>query len=139
MTGILLAVCALAGMVALVVFYFKPYDYGGGTRQPARRAGKTLGDEDETVGKLVRICAGRDACKHAVKMENRVFASRDAPYLPLADCAQRDCPCYYLFTEDRRSGADRRAGLDRLDDRRADESDDRRRSPGRRAGDLAPA
>ena len=138
MTGILLAVFALAGMAALVVFYFKPYDYGAGS-DAGRPAGKAVDDEDETVGKLVRVCAGRDACKHAAKMENRVFASRDAPYLPLADCEQRDCHCYYLFTEDRRSGSDRRAGLEQLDDWLADEPDDRRRSPGRRAGDLAPA
>lgn len=139
--GILLAACAIAGMAVLVILFFKPYDYGASSRQSARLPLPKIdsgNDGDDTVGKLVKIRAGATACKCAAALQDRVYASREAPHLPLADCDRQDCHCYYLFTEDRRSGIDRRTSIDRLGRWLADLQQDRRHGYGRRVSDLQP-
>lgn len=137
MTTIVFAIVILAVMIAIVILYFKPYDYGGGgTRYESISVGSTTSEQSEnTRWRSVTIRPGLIACEHATAIREQVFASREAPGLPLANCSEADCRCHYVFHEDRRSGLDRRAELDRLYGRR----DDRRRSPGRRVGDLATA
>lgn len=67
------------------------------------------------------------------------FLTKDVPKLPLRECDRPNCNCTY------RRHADRRKGFRRAADLGADISSttlrqkaDRRRSPGRRATDLAP-
>jgi hypothetical protein len=142
MTTIVFAIMILAIMIAIVIFFFKPYDYG---KEEARHEGIRVGSQDpvdpsaDTRSRLVRIRPGLMACKQATAIGEQIFLSRDAPRLPLVNCSETDCRCHYIFQEDRRSGLDRRAELDRLGRLLLGEGEDRRRSPGRRVGDPATA
>jgi len=147
MTTIIFIVVALAIMIAIVTLYFKPYDYG---KDSARRdnigsgsleSGDTSEDDtsEDTRWRSVKIRPGWIACKQATAIQQQIFPSREAPPLPLKGCGETDCNCHYIFDEDRRSGFDRRAEFDRLGRLLSGKREDRRRSRGRRIGDMVSA
>ena len=142
MTSILLAIAVLCVMALIVALLFRPYDYGARNRITANDDTLPAGaeeDDDETRWRTVKVRPGLIACKHAGDIQHHLFLSREAPELPLPHCSETDCRCHYVFHDDRRSGVDRRAQMDRVERLLSSRRDDRRRSPGRRADDLAPA
>ena len=138
MSAVLFAVIAFALLVLVVVFLFKPYDYGADL-QVDRIGG--YGDPDDTSAdtkwRSVRVRPGLNACKRVEQITDQVFLSREAPVLPLPYCTEPECRCHYLFLDDRRSGLDRRVEMAKLGYVFAGTGPERRRSPGRRIGDLA--
>ncbi len=128
-------------LVAIVILVFKPYDYGASVTQ-FRKIGSSddeSGTAADTRWRSVRIRPGLIACERVANLTDQVFLSREAPELPLANCAERDCHCHYVFLDDRRSGIDRRDQLEKLGEFLSSNARDRRLSPGRRTGDLMPA
>ena len=141
MTSILFAIGCLAILAIIIILVFKPYDYGASVT-----SFKKIGNQDDvtdtsiiTRWRSARIRPGLIACKQVAGLTDQVFLARDVPELPLADCSEKYCRCHYIFHDDRRSGIDRRAELDRLGALLTASARDRRRSPGRRFDDLAPA
>jgi hypothetical protein len=142
MTTIILVVVALAIMIAIVILYFKPYSYGDdstalysvelGSRAPVESS-------EDTLWRSVKVRPGLIACEQVTAIQRQIFPSREAPPLPLKGCAETVCSCHYIFDEDRRSGFDRRTEFDRPGRLRSARPEDRRRSPGRRIGDMASA
>ena len=49
-----------------------------------------------------------DACASVRRYRGRRFLPTDAPRLPLPDCSQLNCRCYYTHYGDRRLGDERR-------------------------------
>ena len=142
MMWILLAIAVLGVMALIVLLLFKPYDYGAQTAVATKDEALAVGaeeDDDETRWRSVRVRPGLIACRQATDIRDHLFLSREAPELPLPHCSETDCRCHYIFHDDRRSGLDRRAQMDRVERLLNGRREDRRRSPGRRAGDLAPA
>lgn len=141
MTSIIFGIGLLCIMVAVIVLLFKPYDYGASVTR-FKKIGESRqqsANETDTRWRSVRIRPGLMACDRVRSLSGQVFLSREAPELPMANCTERDCHCHYVFLDDRRSGGDRRASLERLGEFVSSSERDRRRSPGRRAGDLVPA
>ena len=141
MTSIIFGIGLLCILVAVIVLLFKPYDYGVSVAH-FRKIGDSSAEPDseaDTRWRSVKIRPGLIACERIASLDGQVFLSREAPELPLANCTEADCHCHYVFLDDRRSGIDRRASLERLGEFLSISDRDRRRSPGRRAGDLAPA
>ena len=139
MNSIIFGIGLLSILVAVVILVFRPYDYGADVK-----AFKKIGDSDETGDKSadtqwrsVKIRPGLIACNSIQQMAGQVYLSKEAPTLPLKNCTERDCRCFYTFHEDRRSGKDRRVELARLKGLFKDFENDRRRLPGRRLADLA--
>jgi len=142
MTTIVFVIVTLAIMIAIVILYFKPYDYGTGDDRYESitvSSNNSADTSEETLWRSVKIRPGLIACERAMAIRERVFLSREAPRLPLANCGEGDCRCHYIFHEDRRSGFDRRAEFDRLGHLLSGKREDRRRSTGRRVDDLVPA
>ena len=139
MTAILFGIGLLCITVAAVILLFKPYDYGASATQFKKigDAGSAPDSEADTRWRSLRIRPGLIACPRVANLEGQVFLSREAPELPLPNCTERDCHCHYVCLDDRRSGLDRRASLGRLGKFLDNSDPDRRRSPGRRASDLA--
>jgi hypothetical protein len=84
----------------------------------------------------VSISAGARACSEALKCADARFLSAHVPPpLPLPDCDSEHCTCRYKHHDDRRAAPRREnssgRGLQRW------QGAERRRSPGRRAGDGA--
>jgi hypothetical protein len=52
----------------------------------------------------VSIQAGSRACAQARALEGKRFLSKQAPVLPLKECACATCECRYQHHEDRRKG-----------------------------------
>jgi hypothetical protein len=124
----------------VLILVFQPYDYGASVAQFEKIANTDDSDEDfDTKWRSVMIRPGLIACQQITDLKGQVFLSREAPELPLPSCSERDCRCHYVFHDDRRSGSDRRIELDRLGRFLSDSERNRRRSPGRRVGDLSPA
>ncbi|HKJ53669.1 MAG TPA: hypothetical protein VKB27_19420 [Gammaproteobacteria bacterium] len=142
MTTIIFIVVALAIMIAIVTLYFKPYDYGKNSARLDNIGSGSLesGDTSEdTRWRSVKIRPGLIACKQATAIQQQIFPSSETPPLPLQGCGETDCNCHYIFDEDRRSGFDRRAEFDRLGRLLSGKREDRRRSRGRRIGDMVSA
>ncbi len=138
MSTILFAVVAFSLLVLVVVFLFKPYDYGTSLRVDRIGSGGDSGNASaDTKWRSVRVRPGLNACKRVEQITDQVFLAREAPVLPLPYCTEPECRCHYLFMDDRRSGLDRRVEMARLGYVFAGKGSDRRRSPGRRVGDLA--
>jgi hypothetical protein len=141
MSAIIFGIILMCLLVGVVILMFRPYDYGASVAQ-FKRMGK---DDDlakesiDTKWRSVRIRPGLIACRQVADLNGQVFLSREVPELPLPGCAERDCRCHYVFLDDRRSGIDRRVELARLGEFLSSSEQDRRRSAGRRMGDLAPA
>jgi hypothetical protein len=135
MSAIIFGIILMCLLVGVVILVFRPYDYGTSVAQFTR-----MGNDDDlakeridTKWRSVRIRPGLIACRQVADLNGQVFLSREVPELPL------DCRCHYVFLDDRRSGTDRRAELARLGEFLSSSEQDRRRSAGRRMGDLAPA
>ncbi len=138
MSAVLFAVVAFALLVLVVVFLFKPYDYGASLRVEAIRGDDARDDTSaDTKWRSVKVRPGLNACKRVEQIADQLFLSREAPVLPLPYCTETECRCHYLFMDDRRSGLDRRVEMAKLNYIFAGNGGDRRRSPGRRTGDLA--
>lgn len=141
MTEIIFGFVLMCTLVAVVILLFKPYDYGASVvTQFKKKANADTSDENlDTRWRSVRVRPGLIACGQVADLKGQVFLSREAPELPLPNCSERDCRCHYVFLDDRRSGGDRRIELGRLGEFLSDSEDNRRRSSGRRVGDLTPA
>ncbi len=140
MSAILFAVIAFALLVLVVVFMFRPYDYGASLRIDRIVSDEVpIDDSADTKWRSVKVRPGLNACKRVEQISDQLFLSREAPVLPLPYCTEPECRCHYLFMDDRRSGLDRRVEMANLGYVFAGSGNDRRRSPGRRAGDLATA
>jgi hypothetical protein len=139
MTTIIFFIVIAAIMISIVILYFKPYDYGDESVavDNIKYAAVTSGDAAEnTRWRSVKLRPGLIACEQVTAIQQQIFLSRDAPRLPLQGCDETDCSCHYIFQDDRRSGFDRRAKFDRLGRLLSANREDRRRSPGRRLGDM---
>ena len=139
MNIILISVFGMIAAIALMWLLFRPYDYGGGEPKFLRLRGRQtdVSPEEDTEWRSARIRPGLNCCAMVKSLEDQVFLAREVPTLPLAYCSEASCTCHYLFEADRRSGLDRRAELARVGAQLT--GLDRRRSPGRRIGDLVPA
>ncbi len=138
MSAILFAVIAFALLVLVVVFMFRPYDYGASLRIDRIVSDEVpIDDSADTKWRSVKVRPGLNACKRVEQISDQLFLSREAPVLPLPYCTEPECRCHYLFMDDRRSGLDRRVEMAKLGYVFAGKGNDRRRRPGRRAGDLA--
>lgn len=70
-------------------------------------------------------------CRAAGSLRGREFAFEQAPDLPVTGCDAPVCRCRYRGLPERRQGTDRRSGIERRANARADGAD-RRRLPDRR-------
>jgi hypothetical protein len=62
----------------------------------------------------VSVVPGADGCPAAIEMRTKRMLSKDAPQLPLANCAWSwKCRCTYRHYSDRRGGARRASELGR--------------------------
>jgi hypothetical protein len=139
MPSILLSIIIICLLAGLIIYGFKPYDYGGSVRRfkkaakPDGRAGKP----SNTRWRSVKIRPGAAPCRSVAEITGQIFLAPAAPSLPLKSCSKENCQCRYVFLEDRRSGDDRRLEFDRFGDFIPDYKSDRRRVSGRRYADLA--
>ena len=88
------------------------------------------------------VIPGPSCCAAVTTVVERPWLLREAPQLPLAYCTRSgECACRYQKVSDRRQNTiDRRLLAERkLVASGAWQSDERRRSPGRRASDLSAA
>ena len=115
MTSIFLAMVIIFLLAALIMYGFKPYDYGGSVKR-YKRAPKTevsAASSSDTRWRSVKIRPGPSCCRQISEITGQIFLAQDAPSLPLDNCTNKTCKCRYLFLEDRRSGEDRRLALSR--------------------------
>lgn len=138
MTYIIFGIVLMCILFAIVMLFFKPYDYGASAAK-FRRLGEDKEPASDTQWRSVKIRPGLIACDRVASLVGQVFLSNEAPELPLPNCTERDCRCHYVFLDDRRSGTDRRSELEQLEGYPASSEGDRRRSPGRRMDDPVPA
>lgn len=75
------------------------------------------------------------ACPAARALAGQSFRLDQAPTLPLQGCNNPDCRCVFQPQTDRRSGEERRQGIERRDMARFDAPTDRRSGKGRRKDD----
>ena len=136
MTSILLSIVIICLMAALLVYGFKPYDYGGSIKRFKKVDKHSPGKSKKAQWRSVRIRSGLNACKAATSIKGRIFLAPDAPSLPLENCTE-DCRCHYVFMDDRRSGTDRRIELGQLGGLLPGYGSERRRFAGRRLADHA--
>ncbi len=136
MPSILLTIVIICLMAALLIYGFKPYDYGGSVKR-FKKVSKVSPDKSKkNKWRSVRIRSGLIACKAATSIKGRIFLAPDAPSLPLENCTE-DCRCHYVFMDDRRSGTDRRIEFGQLGRLLPDYGSERRRFAGRRLADHA--
>jgi len=139
MPSILLSIVIIGLLVGLIIYGFKPYDYGGSVRH-FKKPGKSedsAGKSSDTRWRSVKIRPDAAPCRAVAEITGQIFLAQNAPSLPLENCSKENCRCRYVFLEDRRSGEDRRLLLGRFDDFIPDYQRDRRRVSGRRYADLA--
>lgn len=137
MPSVLLTVVIVCLLAALLIYGFKPYDYGG-SKRPVNRIGPTdkdPGKSSDTRWRSVKIRPGLVSCKRVSTIAGQIFLSEEAPSLPLENCSEEDCRCHYIFLEDRRSGADRRIELGRFGEFVSNYRSERRHYAGRRYAD----
>ena len=107
------------------------------TRTRKKAAGATKEDAETTRWRSVKIAPGLISCDYANILAGKVFLAREAPPLPLANCAETECRCKYIHLQDRRSGTDRRVEVGELADYLPFNQTERRHLISRRATDLA--
>ncbi len=90
--------------------------------------------ERKTDFRGVAILPGKCACSAVLELGSDRFLLNDVPKLPLQDCSQPECDCYYVNSDDRRDD-DRRHPFGSLTNNRLSDHDDERRDRNRRAGD----
>ena len=135
MPSIFLAIVIICLMAALLVYGFKPYDYGGNIRRFSK-AGAKRSKPTDTDWRSVRVRPGKISCKRVAAITDQVFLSKDAPSLPLENCTTKGCRCHYTFLDDRRGGEDRRIELGRAGEFLPAYGSERRWAEGRRDVDL---
>jgi hypothetical protein len=123
----------------MIIYGFKPYDYGGSTRWQKKKQNTDFGPDSssDTRWRSVKIRPGMAPCRPIAEITGQIFLAQDAPSLPLKNCTRKDCRCRYVFLEDRRSGEDRRLEIERLSGFLPNLDRDRRHITGRRYADLA--
>jgi len=139
MISIILTIVIICLLATLIMYGFRPYDYGGSVRRfkkPATTVDRTDRSSD-TRWRSVKIRPGTAPCRSIAEITGQIFLAPDAPSLPLKNCTKENCQCRYVFLEDRRSGDDRRLDFDRFGDFIPTYKSDRRRESGRRYADLA--
>jgi hypothetical protein len=88
----------------------------------------------------VTIHSYKDKCPAAARVAGKRFLSSEAPPIPLESCKSETCHCVYMHHSDRRTGSDRRKHHESADGQTVLQGQpNRRRTGGRRAGDLAAA
>jgi len=88
----------------------------------------------------VTIHSYKDKCPAAAQVAGQRFLSSEAPPIPLESCTSETCHCVYMHHGDRRTGTDRRGHHESADGYTVlPGQPNRRRTGGRRAGDLAVA
>ena len=139
MPSIFLSIVILLLLAGLILYGFKPYDYGGSKRHVRKpeRSNPGAGKPSDARWRSVKIRPGAAPCRAITEVTGRIFLAQDAPSLPLQNCSKENCQCRYVFLEDRRSGDDRRLELGRFGDMMPGYASDRRHVPGRRYADLA--
>jgi len=139
MSSILFAIVILSMLVAIIVLFFKPYDYGGKVQRFKKigNSEKRKKKPEDTRWRSVKIRPGLIACDRVAGMTGRLFLAQEAPSLPLENCTENDCRCHYIFLNDRRSGGDRRIEMGKLDEFLPNIGINRRSIAGRRTTDLA--
>jgi hypothetical protein len=139
MTSIILGIVIICLLAALIMYGFRPYNYGGSVRRfkKVAKAGGSTDRSSDTRWRSVKIRPGTAPCRSIGEITGQIFLAPNAPSLPLKNCTKENCQCRYVFLEDRRSGDDRRLEFDRFDDFIPNYKSDRRRESGRRYADLA--
>lgn len=74
------------------------------SKKPAHRKAKAT----ITNWRSVKINPGRNCCKAADDMQDKVYLASQAPIFPLPECTIKECSCRYSHLDDRRGGDDRR-------------------------------
>ena len=139
MPSVFLTVVIVCLLAALLIYGFKPYDYGG-SKRPVKRIGPTdkdPGESSDTRWRSVKIRPGLMSCKRVGTIAGQIFLAEEAPSLPLENCTEEDCRCHYIFLEDRRSGMDRRVELGRFGEFVSSYRSEKRYHAGRRYADQA--
>ena len=128
-------------LVGGLIFISRIFDSSGNKSTRARKKAAAAKGSDDSVDntkwRSVKIAPGLICCDYASILAGKVFLSREAPPLPLANCVEKDCRCKYIHLEDRRSGGDRRATFDELTEFLPINQTERRHLVSRRANDLA--
>ena len=139
MPSILLAIVIICLLAALLIYGFKPYDYGGSVKRYKKmeKAGANPDKSSDTRWRSVKIRPGMAPCRAIAEITSQIFLAQEVPSLPLKNCTKKDCRCRYIFLEDRRSGEDRRLEFDRIGGFLSSSESERRRFAGRRYADLA--
>ena len=137
MPSILLAIVIICLLAALLIYGFKPYDYGGTIKRFKKIGtdGEKPDKSSNTRWRSVKIRPGLMSCKRVSTIAGQIFLSENAPSLPLENCTEEDCRCHYIFLEDRRSGADRRIELGRWSEFMPSYESEKRQHAGRRYAD----
>ncbi len=139
MPSILLTIIVICLLSGLLMYGFKPYDYGGTakrSRKPEKDNDNAGSAPDKRWGSIT-IQPGTISCRSVAEITNRPFPAQDVPSLPLKDCTQENCRCRYNFLKDRRSGDDRRLEISRFAHMMPGYESERRHVTGRRYADLA--
>jgi hypothetical protein len=136
MTSILLSIVIICLMAALLIYGFKPYDYGGSIKRFKKVDHDSPGKSKNTKWRSVRIRSGLIACKAVSSIKGQIFLAPDAPSLPLENCTE-DCRCHYVFLDDRRNGTNRRIEFGQRGGFMPGYGSERRRFAGRRLADHA--
>ena len=138
MTSIFLAIVIICLLAALIIYGFKPYDYGGSVRRfkKAAKPEDSTDSSSDTRWRSVKIRPGAAPCRSVAEITGQIFLAQDAPSLPLVNCSKKSCQCRYIFLEDRRSGEDRRLVLSRFGDLMQGYENERREVSGRRYADM---
>jgi len=123
-------------MAALLIYGFKPYDYGGSIKRFKKVDDDSPGKSKNSKWRSVRIRSGLIACKAVSSIKGRIFLAPDAPSLPLENCTE-DCRCHYVFLDDRRNGTNRRIEFGQRGGFMPGYGSERRRFAGRRLADHA--
>lgn len=104
------AILAFIVLLGLIVYLRKRQ----AAKEKAYLAALSAKPETPVWGKQVAIPSQGYVCQAARDIANTQFKKDEAPHLPLHECTHKfACQCKYLLLEDRRSGKERRDGIDR--------------------------
>ena len=101
---------------------------------------KQLGDNRESVARepdyrAVAIKPGKEPCPSVLEIGDQPFLIGSAPLLPLKECNQPACDCYYQHREDRRDDDRRHPFASLTNTRLGVHGGEERRDTNRRAND----
>lgn len=103
------------------------------------RTPEDMAEMGDVRGLTLKVPDRTKACAEALQNAEKTFVTHDAPPLPLPSCNYPKCECSYYAIPGRRSGGDRRSGVDRRDSIRFDpEAEDRRSGQDRRRSGKDP-